>query len=870
MSLKPALLALSCALALASPGAAAERPPAFTFDARAFLREGTSVFVYAGGFDYVRCPRALWEDRMRKLQRAGCNAVAVSIPWNWHERERGHEDLSDLEQCLDLAGRLGLLVIARPGPFIGDGWNAGGLPAWLAGGNAGWRTDSSACLKWSKRWYKTVCSVLEPRQVTQGGPVILVQLDAGAAGDASPYGRYLDALATAAAKRDLEVPLVTCGTAAARVRPAGREPRVIETLEVRAGDEPARVERALAALRDAQPGAPLAVLSLAGHRLEPVGQPAAPVPDATALDALVKTAIIAGASAVNIEPACAGTSQAYWGAPGLATSWDGGAPVSESGGLTPSWAAMKLLGDFLGTYGPGLARALPEEGARSDTKAVTVRSRADGAARFVAVRNESARPVTARITVPGGSPLTVALKPRQAKLLVAGAGAEGLVVDRLAVQVQAMVRQGARRVLLLADEPGTWPVTARLDGSAVTGTAAWGKDGKLTILPRGVVVWGQPPARAARTWVVETTKGPAIVSTGAYDLRHSTERAGSLVLEVDALPGPGTMRVLLPGSATRLIDVPFWTRPLPFPPIRLEKFRVAAERPGDGEGWERLDGLASLGDLDRHAEGFVRYRARFAWNGEEALALGFLDDDAHLVLVNGVLVPGLSGTARTGIAELSRLAKPGDNLLEVLLENRGRPDSGPGLDAAKGLARAVLLPRYRAPSGTALASSGTSATEADWPGGTPVAGWELAPRLARAWERGESADWANWRTGTPLPAALAAGGPVVWFRTSFTLAVPPGWNVAWKLVLKSRQDARIFLNGVQIGNAFAAGPQTEFFLAEPFLKFGSLGNELALAVIRGGAPLGPVAATIEPYRESSTYTHVLEVPLEPLPEVPMR
>jgi hypothetical protein len=664
---------------------------------------------------------------------------------------------------------------------------------------------------------------------------------------------------------------VTCGTTALRSRPAGAEPRIVETAAIPAGEDAAAVERALADLRRAEPGAPLAVLSLEGHRREPLGQPAAPAADATAFDALVKTAIAAGASAVNVDPACGGTSQAYWGAPALPTSWDGGAPVAEAGGFTASWAAMKLLGDFFRTYGPVLARALPEEGARSDTKAVAVRSRAEGGSRFVLARNETGRPVTARITVAGGKPLEVALRPRQAKLLVAGAEAEGLVVDRLAAQVQAVVRQGSRRVLLLADEPGAWPVTARLDGEPVTGTAAWGETGKLTILPRGIVVWGQPPARAAKTWVIPTTRGPAIVSTGAYDLRHWDERSGTLSIEIDALPGSGTLRVLLPGSATRLVDVPFWTRALPFPPLRLGDFRVATERPGDGQGWERLDGLESLGDLGRHAEGFVRYRARFTWNGEEALVLGFLDDDAHLVLLNGVLVPELSGTARTGVVPLARRGKPGENLLEILLENRGRPDSGPGLDAAKGLARAVLLPRWRAPSATALAAATASATKPDGAGGTPIEGWELAPRLARAWERGEGADWTGWRAGTPLPATLAAGGPVVWFRTSFTLAVPPGWNVAWKLVLKSKHDARIFLNGVQIGNAFAAGPQTGFFLAEPFLRFGSLGNELAIAVLRGGAPPSPISATIEPYRECSTYTHVLEIALSnPPAEVPMR
>ena len=81
--------------------------------------------IQAGEFHYFRTPREEWRHRLGLLKAAGFNAVASYIPWLWHQLD---EDVSDFDGSshpmrnlagfLDLAAEMGLLIIARPGPYI--------------------------------------------------------------------------------------------------------------------------------------------------------------------------------------------------------------------------------------------------------------------------------------------------------------------------------------------------------------------------------------------------------------------------------------------------------------------------------------------------------------------------------------------------------------------------------------------------------------------------------------------------------------------------------------------------------------------------------------------------------------------------------
>lgn len=162
-----------------------------------FWLNGQPQLIQAGEFHYFRTPPDQWAHRLGLLQKAGFNAVASYIPWLWHQLEEGVSDfdgrshpMRNLSGFLDLAAEMGLWIIARPGPYIMAETINEGIPPWVfsrypqaAFVSQDGKTqniasylhpDFLACIQ---EWYQAIFAVLTPRQITQGGKIILIQLD---------------------------------------------------------------------------------------------------------------------------------------------------------------------------------------------------------------------------------------------------------------------------------------------------------------------------------------------------------------------------------------------------------------------------------------------------------------------------------------------------------------------------------------------------------------------------------------------------------------------------------------------------------------------------------------------------------------------
>lgn len=162
-----------------------------------FWLDDQPQLIQAGEFHYFRTPKEEWRHRLGLLQQAGFNTVAAYIPWLWHQTEEGVADVDgrthpmrDLAGFLDLATEMGLLIIARPGPYIMAETINEGVPPWLFANYpqvafvsqdgqtqnivSYLHPDFLACVQ---DWFKAVFAVLTPRQVTHGGNIIMVQLD---------------------------------------------------------------------------------------------------------------------------------------------------------------------------------------------------------------------------------------------------------------------------------------------------------------------------------------------------------------------------------------------------------------------------------------------------------------------------------------------------------------------------------------------------------------------------------------------------------------------------------------------------------------------------------------------------------------------
>lgn len=169
----------------------------FTAKNGQFWLDDQPQLIQAGEFHYYRTPKDEWPHRLGLLKAAGFNAVAAYMPWLWHQLEEGVSDfdghshpMRDLARFIDLAAEMGLFVIARPGPYIMAETINEGIPPWVFANypqvafisQDGKRQnvvsylhpDFLACVR---AWYKAIFAVLTPRQVTRGGPIILVQLD---------------------------------------------------------------------------------------------------------------------------------------------------------------------------------------------------------------------------------------------------------------------------------------------------------------------------------------------------------------------------------------------------------------------------------------------------------------------------------------------------------------------------------------------------------------------------------------------------------------------------------------------------------------------------------------------------------------------
>ena len=177
-----------------------------------FLLDQKPVKILSGAIHYFRIVPEYWEDCFYNLKAMGFNTVETYIPWNLHEPEEGVFDFSrgkDIVRFVRLAQEMGLMVILRPTPFICAEWEFGGLPAWLLRyKDMKVRTNTPLFLEKVDAYYRELFSRIKDLQVTQGGPVIMLQVE----NEYGSFGNdkdYLRAIRDIMVRYGAEVPLFT-------------------------------------------------------------------------------------------------------------------------------------------------------------------------------------------------------------------------------------------------------------------------------------------------------------------------------------------------------------------------------------------------------------------------------------------------------------------------------------------------------------------------------------------------------------------------------------------------------------------------------------------------------------------------------------
>lgn len=152
-----------------------------------FMLDGKPLQILAGEMHYPRIPRELWRDRFRKLKSLGLNTLSTYVFWNAHETQPGVYDFSgnlDIAAYIRTAQEEGLWVSIRPGPYVCAEWDGGGFPAWLLSDpKVPVRTSDPRFMAPVMRWFRRLGQELQPLLISQGGPIILTQVE-------NEYGSY--------------------------------------------------------------------------------------------------------------------------------------------------------------------------------------------------------------------------------------------------------------------------------------------------------------------------------------------------------------------------------------------------------------------------------------------------------------------------------------------------------------------------------------------------------------------------------------------------------------------------------------------------------------------------------------------------------
>ena len=177
-----------------------------------FYLDNEPFQIISGAIHYFRIVPEYWKDRLEKLKAMGCNTVETYIPWNMHEPEKGEfhfEGIRDIKKFVKTAEELGLYVILRPSPYICAEWEFGGLPAWLLRENdMRLRVSGGSFLRHVEEYYHILMPIITPLQITEGGPVILMQIE-------NEYGyyandkAYMEEIKALMLKEGVKLPLVT-------------------------------------------------------------------------------------------------------------------------------------------------------------------------------------------------------------------------------------------------------------------------------------------------------------------------------------------------------------------------------------------------------------------------------------------------------------------------------------------------------------------------------------------------------------------------------------------------------------------------------------------------------------------------------------
>jgi beta-galactosidase GanA len=615
--------AASAPSAAATPAAVPEpsqvllgTPRSISYDHYSIIIGGHRVLIWAGEFDSYRLPSpSLWIDRLEEMKAAGFNAVSIYFNWDYSSSAPGVYDFSgvrNINRLLNDAQRVGLYVIARPGPYINAETDAGGLAGWLASEPAGSRMDNPQYLAAADQWLSEVDPILAAHQITRGGDVIMYQIE-NEYGYTDPDGEaYFANLESQAEQYGIDVPTYTNDV---HNYPTGWDPGTPDAPDLTGTDQyPENFDCAATSTFNSPAvvtayhaaDSPLMVPEYQGGSFDSWG--GVGYPDCAALtgpdfeNSFYKFYIAQGATMQSIYMTVGGTNWGFNPAPFMYTSYDYGSPISEPGTLSDKYPELKLTTEMSQALGDLTETNQVTPPTVSGLTTFEERNPATGAT-FLYLGNPGPSPVTT--TLPENPSASVTIPSEEAKFLVSDAHFGGQDLVDTSSELITQISAGGRDVALLSGDAGApgqttlgyrsrprVTVTAdpsgdrigsRWDAATHQLTLSYTHDGldQVSISGGGsprLLLLIADTATAGGFWVQHTARGP-LLEQGANLVRTAAVSGSVAVLTGDtSVAGPLTVwgatslgRVSWDGQmlATRVGAADVLTARLPGPPPTL-------------------------------------------------------------------------------------------------------------------------------------------------------------------------------------------------------------------------------------------------------------------------------------------------------------
>ncbi|HEX5484336.1 MAG TPA: beta-galactosidase, partial [Terriglobia bacterium] len=515
-----------------------QNPEIIRYDADCFTINGRDTFIHSGAFHYCRCPRELWRDRLMKFKQAGFNTIETYVFWNYHEPIQGKTDLSEFEDFVKLIQEMGFWTIVRPGPYVCAEWDAGGFPHWVIVQQFPLRSAAPQSIATSKHWYDAVLPVIQRHQITNGGRIIMIQVeneyDYWKLGEAEKR-QYITALANMVWSAGIDIPVITNWCKQARENSDPVMSRIVDTADFYPRWNIVKeVVPRLEKLRKQEPGSPVGITELQGGWFSQFGGKLTidqPGVGPAQLNMLTKTAIERGVTYYSYYMGFGGTNF-DWAGKKLTTTYDYAAPIREPGGLWKKYYEARGICAALRHFGGVLTRAKALPGAQSTNPAISVTARVNGKSGVLFVRENANQNQQFKLSFPDPASPTHRLitVPREGQLTLGARGMKMVPVQiaipggHLRYTTAEVLGHGAsldRAFVLIYDEPGSLVeiALATENEPKVEGDAAYqywdseyesvviglkiGKAERMLLVNQQVQVIAVPRDRALRTWIAE-------------------------------------------------------------------------------------------------------------------------------------------------------------------------------------------------------------------------------------------------------------------------------------------------------------------------------------------------------------------------------